>query len=126
MVNLFLTPRNTEKSETRPGEGSNPNLTSAADLKKMFPRPALKNLMLGLRPTRPTVLKMPSSITKRHCRLRRDFILANNLGTLYLNKGSYEAAQEQFQQAIRLNANDAAAYFNLANLHFLKHEYGDA
>ncbi len=49
----------------------------------------------------------------------------NNLGTAYLNKGSYAAAEEQFKHAIRLNSNDAAAYFNLGNLHYLTHHYDE-
>jgi tetratricopeptide (TPR) repeat protein len=35
-------------------------------------------------------------------------------------------AREQFERAIGLNANDAAAYFNLGNLHYLQKSYREA
>jgi tetratricopeptide (TPR) repeat protein len=50
----------------------------------------------------------------------------NNLGTLYLGKADYTAAQGQFDKVIGTNPNDVSAYFNLANLYLLQNRYDDA
>ena len=50
----------------------------------------------------------------------------NNLGTLYLSKADYAAAQEQFEKVIGINPNNASAYFNLANLNLLQNKFDDA
>lgn len=127
MVNIFVTPRNKEKSESRSTTGGNPNLTSSADLKKSFPAPAIKEFDAGVKAdahhNTDDAIKHYESALK----IAPTFYPAcNNLGTAYLNKGSYPAAQEQFQNAIRLNPNDAAAYFNLGNLQYLTKHYPEA
>ena len=42
MVNIFLNPRDPAKPDSRVVTGGNPHLTSSANLKKLFPRPAIK------------------------------------------------------------------------------------
>lgn len=124
MLNIFLTPRNQPKPDSRAVTGGNPHLTSSADLKKLFPRPAIKEFDAGVKAD---AHHKPDEAIKHYekaLQIAPDFYPAcNNLGTAYLNKGSYAAAEEQFQHAIRLNSNDAAAYFNLGNLHYLTHRY---
>ena len=124
MVNIVLNPRNPEKSDSRAVTGGNPHLTSSADLKKLFPRPAIKEFDAGVKAD---AHHRPDDAIKHYekaLKIAPDFYPArNNLGTAYLNKGSYAAAEEQFKHAIRLNSNDAAAYFNLGNLHYLTHRY---
>jgi len=124
MINIFLTPRNPAKPDSRPATGGNPHLTSSADLKKLFPRAAIKEFDAGVKAD---AHHKPDDAIKHYekaLQIAPDFYPAcNNLGTAYLNKGSYAAAEEQFQRAIRLNSNDAAAYFNLGNLHYLTRNY---
>jgi len=122
MLNIFLNPRKPEKPDSREVTGGNPHLTSSADLKKLFPREAMKEFDAGVKADNH---HKPDDAIKHYdkaLQIAPDFYPAcNNLGTAYLNKGSYAAAEEQFKHAIRLNSNDAAAYFNLGNLHYLTH-----
>ena len=126
MLNIFLNPRNPEKSDSREVTGGNPHLTSSADLKKLFPREAMKEFDAGVKADNH---HNPDDAIKHYekaLHIAPDFYPAcNNLGTAYLNKGSYAAAEAQFRHAISLNSNDAAAYFNLGNLHYLTHHYDE-
>jgi type IV pilus assembly protein PilF len=126
MVNIFLNPRNPEKSDSRAVTGGNPHLTSSAELKKLFPREAMKEFDAGVRADNHHKPDDAIQHYERALHIAPDFYPAcNNLGTAYLNKGSYAAAEVQFRHAISLNANDAAAYFNLGNLHYLTHHYDE-
>ena len=104
MVNIFLNPRNPAKSDSRTVTGGNPHLTSSADLKKLFPKPAIKEFDAGVKAD---AHHEPDDAIKHYekaLKIAPDFYPArNNLGTAYLNKGSYAAAEEQFKHAIRLN-----------------------
>lgn len=127
LVNIFLNPRKVEKTESATTTGGNPHLTSSEDLKKLFPQPAIKEFDAGVKAD---ARHEPENAIKHYekaLKLAPDFYPAsNNLGTAYLNKGSYAAAEEQFKRAVRLNANDAAAYFNLGNLYYLTRRHDDA
>jgi cytochrome c-type biogenesis protein CcmH/NrfG len=126
LVNIFLNPRNTGKSVSDTVTGGNPHLTSSADLKKLFPRPAIREFDAGVKADAHHKPDEAIRHYKKALQIAPDFYPAcNNLGTAYLNKGSYPAAEEQFQHAIHLNSNDAAAYFNLGNLHYLTHHYAE-
>ena len=50
----------------------------------------------------------------------------NNLGTLYLGKSDFKAAEEQFREAVRLDQNEAQAYFNLSNVLMLTGRFTEA
>ena len=46
-----------------------------------------------------------------------DFYVAhNNLGSDYVSKSDFPDARREFEQVVKLNQSDAAAYFNLSNL----------
>ena len=106
--------------------GGNPHLTSSADLKKLFPREAIKEFDAGVKADNHHKPDDAIQHYEKALHIAPDFYPAcNNLGTAYLNKGSYAAAEVQFRHAIRLNSNDAAAYFNLGNLHYLAHHYDE-
>lgn len=126
MVNIVLNPRNPAKSDARTVTGGNPHLTSSADLKDLYPKPAIKEFDAGIKAD---ARHEPEDAIKHYekaLQIAPDFYPArNNLGTAYLNKGSYAAAEEQFKHAIRLNPNDAAAYFNLGNLNYLTRHYDE-
>ena len=126
MVSIMLDPRNPEKADSGATTGGNPHLTSSADLQRLFPRPAIKEFDSGVKAD---ANHEPDDAIKHYEKaltIAPDFYPAcNNLGSAYLNKGLYAAAEGQFQHAIRLNANDAAAYFNLGNLYYLTHRNDD-
>jgi len=127
MVSILLNPRNLEKMDSRSTTGGNPHLTSSADLVNLFPRPAIKEFDAGVKAD---AHHEPDDAIKHYekaLKIAPDFYPAcNNLGTAYLNKGLYDAAEGQFQHAIRLNSNDAAAYFNLGNLYYVAHHNDEA
>lgn len=127
MVSILLNPRNPEKTDSRTLSGGNPHLTSSADLKDLFPRSAIKEFDAGVKAD---ARHEPDDAIKHYekaLKIAPDFCPAcNNLGTAYLNKGLYAAAEGQFQHAVRLNSNDAAAYFNLGNLYYLTHHNDDS
>jgi Tfp pilus assembly protein PilF len=126
MLNIFLNPRNPEKSDSRAVTGGNPHLTSSADLKKLFPRAAIKEFDAGVKADNHHKPDEAIKHYEKALHIAPDFHPAcNNLGTAYLNKGSYAAAEVQFRHAISLNSNDAAAYFNLGNLYYLTHHYDE-
>ena len=50
----------------------------------------------------------------------------NNLGALYLGKSDFKLAEEQFREAVRLDQNDAQAYFNLSNVLLLSGRYTES
>ena len=50
----------------------------------------------------------------------------NNLGTIYVSRQNFEAAQSQFEAAKKANQNDGQAYFNLANVLVLTQHYDEA
>lgn len=126
MLNIFLNPRNPEKSDLGSVTGGNPHLTSSANLKKLFPREAIKEFDAGVKAD---AHHKPDDAIRHYekaLQIAPDFYPAcNNLGTAYLNRGSYAAAEVQFRHAASLNSNDAAAYFNLGNLHYLTHHYDE-
>jgi Flp pilus assembly protein TadD len=127
MVSILLNPKNPERSDSRTVTGSNPHLTSSVDLAKLFPPRAIKEFDAGVKAD---AHHEPDDAIKHYekaLKIAPDFYPArNNLGTAYLNKGLHDAAEGQFQHAIRLNSNDAAAYFNLGNLYYLTHHNDEA
>jgi len=127
MVSILLQPKNPERSDSRTVTGGNPHLTSSVDLAKLFPPRAIKEFDAGVKAD---AHHEPDDAIKHYekaLKIAPDLYPAcNNLGTAYLNKGLYDAAEGQFQHAIRLNSNDAAAYFNLGNLYYVTHHNDEA
>lgn len=126
-VHMMLIPRNPEKAAPSGMSGGNPHLTNYSEIANRYPPPAVREFKAGVkadarRKTEEAIKHYEKAIT-----IAPNFYHArNNLGTAYVAKKAYAAAQEQFAQAIHLNAEDGAAYFNLGNTYYLQGRYDDA
>jgi Flp pilus assembly protein TadD len=130
MASIILRPRENAKKDDPMGaraSGGNPYLAGQADYNKRFPKKALKEYERGLDSERHG--KQDEAITHYlgALKIAPDYYPAhNNLGSLYLGKTDFKSAEEQFQEAIRLDQNDAQAYFNLGNVLMLTRRYPES
>ena len=129
MVQLILEPRQSttqNPSQNRVG-GSNPYLIDPLEYKRHFPKSAVKEFEKGLDADRSGKTDDAARHYQKALRIAPDFYPAqNNLGSHYLNKGNFTAARSEFEEVIRLNQSDAAAYFNLSNVCLLLGQVNDA
>lgn len=128
MVNVYLVPKTVRKKDDEASlAGENPYLTSEAEYGKLYPKDAVKEFKDGKKADQKGKVDEAIAHYEKAISLAPTFYMArNNLGTLYLGKANYPAAQEQFEKVIGINPNDASAYFNLANLNLLLSHYDDA
>jgi len=128
MVNIYLVPKNRPKvAGEGPIAGENPYLTSEAEYGKIYPEQAVKEFKAGKKADQKGKVDDAIGHYEKAISLAPTFFMArNNLGTLYLSKSDYAAAQEQFEKVIGINPNDASAFFNLANLNLLQNKFDDA
>ena len=128
MVNIYLVPKNRPKvAGEGPIAGENPYLTSEAEYGKIYPEQAVKEFKPGKKADQKGKVDDAIGHYEKAISLAPTFFMArNNLGTLYLSKSDYAAAQEQFEKVIGINPNDASAFFNLANLNLLQNKFDDA
>jgi len=130
MAFLILRPRENVQKADPIGlrtSGSNPFLVDPQDYNKHFPKKALKEYERGLDAERKG--RGDDAITHYRDALKiapNYYPAHNNLGTLYLSKSDFVSAEEQFQEAVRLDQNDPQAYFNLANVFLLKGQYKES
>jgi tetratricopeptide (TPR) repeat protein len=125
MVRLSLVPKEIARPESPPA-GSNPHMVGSVELKQ-FPRPALKEFDKGIKAEKDGRIEDAISHYQRAIKLAPDLYPArNNLGSAYLGKSQFAAAQEQFETVIKVNASDASAYFNMGNLFLLTQNYLEA
>jgi Flp pilus assembly protein TadD len=107
--------------------GGNPYLVGPEDYNKRFPKKAVKEYERGVDAERKgksddAILNYLGAL-----KIAPDYYPAhNNLGSLYLSRSDFKSAEEQFQEAVRLDRNDAQAYFNLGNVFLLKHQYSES
>ncbi len=129
MVQLTLEPRQStaqNPSQKRVG-GSNPYLIDLSEYKQHFPKSAVKEFEKGLVSDRSGKGEDAARHYEKTLLIAPDFYPAhNNLGSHHLNKGDLAAAQREFEEVIRLNQSDAAAYFNLSNVCMLLGQVNDA
>lgn len=128
-VRLVLRPRAVETRENPPGSasGGNPHLVDVADYAKQFPRKAVKEFEAGVKAGQLGRSDKAVRHYRKSIEVAPDFYPAhNNLGTIYVAQGNFEAAEGEFAQVIELNHNDAQAYFNLGNVFCLTQRYSDA
>ncbi|MCU1302077.1 MAG: hypothetical protein JWQ87_2361 [Candidatus Sulfotelmatobacter sp.] len=107
--------------------GGSPYLVDPADFNKLFPKKALKEYTRGLDAERHG--KHDEAITHYLSALKISpgyYPAHNNLGSLYLGKADFKSAEAQFQEVIRLDQNDAQAYFNLGNVLMLTGRYPES
>ena len=125
-VRISLTPREPSKADS-PVPGSNPNMVNSVEYAKQIPKSALKEFQKGAKSDKDARIDDAIEHYQKAVSLAPEFYAArNNLGSDYLGKSQFRAAQEQFESVIKINPSDAAAYFNLGNLYFLTKKYDDA
>jgi Flp pilus assembly protein TadD len=126
MARIQLIPRESAGASS-PSPGSNPNMVNSAEFTKQIPKPALKEFNKGTNADKDGRIDDAIAHYQKAVSLAPEFYAArNNLGSAYLGKSQFDAAQEQFEKVIQTNPSDAAAYFNLGNLFLLTQKYQDA
>ena len=128
-VDIRLTPRANAKKDPLPGrvEGSNPFLVDPAEYYSHFPKKTLKEFDKGRDADQKSKQDEAIEHYLKALEYSPDFYPAhNNLGTIYLSRQNFDAAEAQFQAALKTNQNDGQARFNLANVLLLTQHYGDA
>lgn len=127
---LILRPRQSVQKADPIGSrasGSNPFLVDPEDYNKRFPKKALKEYERGLDAERKGKGEDAIVHYRDALKIAPNYYPAhNNLGTLYLSKSDFALAEEQFQDAVRLDQNDPQAYFNLANAFLLTGQYKES
>jgi len=128
-VQITLIPHSTSKKDTLPTrvEGSNPFLVDPAEYYRQFPKRTIKEFQKGVGAEHKGDADQAIEHYQRAISLSPDFYPAhNNLGTIYLSRQDFPAAQNQFEAALKANQNDGQAYFNLANVFLLTQHYDSA
>jgi tetratricopeptide (TPR) repeat protein len=107
--------------------GGNPYLVDPSDYNKRFPKKALKEYERGVNAERKGERDEAVTHYLGALAISPDYYPAhNNLGSLYLGKADFKSAEVQFQEVIRLDQNDAQAYFNLGNVLMLTGRYPES
>jgi tetratricopeptide (TPR) repeat protein len=125
-VQITLVPRANAKKDPLPGrvEGSNPYLIDPAEYYRKFPKKTLKEFDKGVDADRQGKTDDAIQHYEKALSYSPDFYPAHDkLGLVYLGRQNFEAAQPEFEAALKANQNDAQAYFNLANLLLLTQRY---
>jgi tetratricopeptide (TPR) repeat protein len=128
-VQITLVPRADAKKDPSPGrvEGSNPYLVNPADYYRQFPKKTIKEFKKGVDADHDGDPDEAIAHYQKALSYSPDFYPAhNNLGTIYLSRQSFAAAQTEFESALKANQNDVEAYFNLANVLLTGQRYRDA
>ena len=129
MVQIQLMPR--EKSQAS-GSSQGPSAThryliDLSEYRRHFAKPALKEFDRGVESDRKGRREDAIRHYEKALTLAPDFYPAhNNLGSDYLSKWDFSAAQVHFEQAIKLNQSDAQACLNLGNVFLMTKNYDGA
>ncbi|PYX09772.1 MAG: hypothetical protein DMG88_04760 [Acidobacteria bacterium] len=119
MAQISLTPREPARNEplVNREQGSNPHLSDSAEYRRRFSKNAVKEFDRGVESDRKGNHEDAIRHYEKAVTFAPDFYPAhNNLGSVYLSKSEFAAAQREFEEVIRLNQSDAAGYFNLSNV----------
>ena len=104
--------------------GGNARLAGSNQFTQQIPKRARKEYDKGVRSDRDGKPDEALSHYQKAIELAPDFYEArNNLGSDLLSKSQFPEARQQFEKVVTINPSDAAAYFNLANLSLLTHQY---
>jgi tetratricopeptide (TPR) repeat protein len=129
-VDITLVPKSSAKADSvslaKP-QGGNPDLTDVREFTAKFPKPARKEFEKGVEADRAGKRDEAIHHYQKAVQVSPDFYYAhNNLGSDYLSKSDFVGARKEFEQVVRLNQSDAAAYFNLSNVCMLTAQLPDA
>lgn len=129
MIQVRLTPKTDEKKDPLAPrvKGSNPYLIDLKAYDRHFSKDVVKEYKKGVKADQHGKQDEAIGHYLKALSLASDYYPAhNNLGCDYLSKADIASAQAQFEETIRLNQNDAEAYFNLGNVLILRQRYPDA
>ncbi len=130
-LNVTLIPKPTTASpaaqkQPRPA-GANPDIADVREYSANFSKPVLKEFQRGVEADQDGKKEDAIRHYEKALQVDPEFYPAhNNLGSDYLSKSDFVAARKEFQEVIRLNQSDGAAYFNLSNVCMLMGQLGDA
>ncbi len=128
-VDIRLVPRASARKDPVAGrvEGSNPFLVDTAEYYRHFPKKTLKEFEKGQNADHKGNVDNAIEHYRKALEFSPEFYPANNnLGADYLSRQNFDAAQSQFEAALKSNQNDGQAYFNLANVLVITQHYADA
>lgn len=124
MLQLTLVPRQTTSNPNPP---AGQYVINSSDFGKTYPKNAVKELERGIKKESEGKADEAMGHYLKAIKAAPDFAMAhNNLGSLYVGKSDFLAAQKEFADSIRLAPTDSKAYFNMANLMLLTDKLPDA
>ncbi len=129
MAQIYLRPREKKTADPlgKQTAGSNPYIVDPGDYNQRFPKKAVKEYEKGLESEKKDEKDKAIAHYEAALKIAPDYYPAhNNLGALYLGKSDFKLAEEQFREAVRLEQNDAQAYFNLSNVLMLTERLPEA
>lgn len=129
IAQIYLRPREKKTADplAKQPAGANPYIVDPADYNQRFPKKAVKEYEKGLEAEKKDESDAAIGHYEAALKIAPDYYPAhNNLGTLYLGKSDFKAAEEQFRQAVKLDQNEAQAYFNLSNVLMLTNRLPEA
>ncbi|HZQ68129.1 MAG TPA: tetratricopeptide repeat protein [Terriglobales bacterium] len=129
MVQISLTPRAAPApaDTLNKQKGNNPYIVDLEQYRRKYPKKAVKEFDKGLAADRENKPDEAIRHYEKALEIAPDFYPAhNNLGSAYLAKSDFAAAQSQFETAIKLNQSDSEAYLNLANVQLQTRNYEPA
>jgi Flp pilus assembly protein TadD len=121
-VRLVLHPTANEKRDSPPDRppGGNRDLVDVADFAKKFPPGVLKEFDAGRKADERGDAAAAMAHYRAALRLAPGFYPAHNsIGTLYMRKGEWDAAEREFREVIEQDHNNAQAYFGLGNVLYI-------
>jgi len=125
-VEFSLVPRSDTKKDSLPRrvEGSNPFLIDPTEYYRHFPKKTVKEFERGVDADHRGKTDEAIEHYEKALSYSPSFYPAhNNLGSSYLARQNFEAAQSHFEAALLANQNDAQAHFNLANVFLMTQRY---
>jgi len=129
-VQITLRPREPQKTDdplAARALGGNPYLVDPANYNQRFPKKAVKEYQRGVDAEHKGKRDEAIAHYEGALKMAPDYYPAhNNLGSLYLSKSNFQSAEAQFRESVRLDQNDAQAYFNLGNVLMLTGRYAES
>lgn len=126
---IILTPHQPTEQKQVSGRipGSNPYIIDLSEYKRNFPKEAVKEFEKGVDADKDKHADSAIRHYEKSLKIAPDFYPAhNNLGSDYVAKADFTAAEKEFRDALRLNKSDSQANFNLGNVLILTNQFVEA